>query len=197
MRRRLTALEEPGGLAHGRLDVEDLDVLPVLLEERDEEVDGELHVIDELLLGHSAVADGDVEAEHLLKLELDHRLHLVHLGAELLRGQHDRGELARLVQAGAEQTRNLLDQRLRGEEDLVLLRELLDELLVLVERLQSVGILEVKAQAGGLLAMEGVAWRGVGLASGLEMGLRLGLGLGLGLQDEMEVRVEARVWGQG
>ena len=155
-RRRLTALEEPGGLAHGRLDVEDLDVLPVLLEERDEEVDGELHVVDELLLGHGAVAHSHVQAQHLLQLELDHGLHLVHLGREVLRREHDGGELARLVQAGAEQTRDLLDQRLRGEEDLVLLGELLDELLVLVEGLQSVGVLEVQAQAGGLLAVEGV-----------------------------------------
>ena len=37
-----TGLEEAGGLSHGALDVEDLDVLPVLLEERDEEVDREL-----------------------------------------------------------------------------------------------------------------------------------------------------------
>ena len=33
-------LEQADGLAHGRLDVQRLDVLPVLLEERDEEVDG-------------------------------------------------------------------------------------------------------------------------------------------------------------
>ena len=32
-------LEETDGLAHGRLDVKRLDVLPVLLEEGDEEVD--------------------------------------------------------------------------------------------------------------------------------------------------------------
>eukprot|EP00964_Phaeocystis_antarctica_P122431 scaffold86110_cov56-Phaeocystis_antarctica.AAC.1 len=108
-----TGLEEAGGLAHRALDVEDLDVLPVLLEKRDEEVDRELvrgrvrgqgwagvylHVVDELLLGHGAVADGDVEAEDLLQLELDHSLHLVHLGREVLRRQHDRGELARLVE---------------------------------------------------------------------------------------------------
>ena len=32
-------LVDADGLAHGRLDVEALDVLPVLLEQRDEEVD--------------------------------------------------------------------------------------------------------------------------------------------------------------
>lgn len=33
-------LEESYGLAHGRLDVQGLDILPVLLQQRDEEVDG-------------------------------------------------------------------------------------------------------------------------------------------------------------
>jgi hypothetical protein len=32
-------LEDTDGLAHGRLDVEGLDILPVLLEQGDEEVD--------------------------------------------------------------------------------------------------------------------------------------------------------------
>lgn len=35
----VTCLVESDGLAHGRLDVKGLDVLPVLLEERDKEVD--------------------------------------------------------------------------------------------------------------------------------------------------------------
>lgn len=35
----VTFLEETHGLAHGRLDVQRLDVLPVLLEQGDEEVD--------------------------------------------------------------------------------------------------------------------------------------------------------------
>ena len=33
-------LEESHGLAHGRLDVQGLDILPILLQQRDEEVDG-------------------------------------------------------------------------------------------------------------------------------------------------------------
>merc|ERR1719198_2557086 len=68
-------LVEARGLAHGRLEVEHLDVLPVLLEQRHEEVDGELGVLEDGRALHAAVADGDVEAEHLLELELDGGLH--------------------------------------------------------------------------------------------------------------------------
>eukprot|EP00966_Prymnesium_polylepis_P063950 1483333-Prymnesium_polylepis.1 len=98
--------------SHIETTIEDLDVLPVLLEERDKEVDGELDVIHDLLRLHAAVADGDVQAQHLLELELDGRLDFVDLTREVLRLLHEGGELARLVEAGAEQTRDLLDQRL-------------------------------------------------------------------------------------
>ena len=64
-------LEEADGLAHRALDVERAHVLPVLLEQRDEEVDGHRRVLDDLLLGHADVADGDTHAQHLLELELD------------------------------------------------------------------------------------------------------------------------------
>lgn len=55
-------------LAHRALEVERLDVLPVLLEERDEEVDRKHGVGEDLLLVHLDVADGDTEAENLLEL---------------------------------------------------------------------------------------------------------------------------------
>lgn len=45
-------------------------------------------------------------------------------------------ELSGLGETGTEETRDLLDENLRGEESVVLLGELLDELLVLVELLQ-------------------------------------------------------------
>uniref|UniRef100_A0A7S4B518 Uncharacterized protein n=1 Tax=Chrysotila carterae TaxID=13221 RepID=A0A7S4B518_CHRCT len=111
----------PDGLAHGGLDVKHLDVLPVLLEERDEEVEGKLDVLDDLRVGHAAVSDGDVEAEHLLKLELDRGFELVNLGGEVVLLLHERGELTGLVEARAEQTRDLLNQALGGEELVVLL----------------------------------------------------------------------------
>ena len=54
-------------------------VLPVLLQQGDEEVDGHLNVLEELLLLHVAVADGHTHAQHLLQLELDGRLRLRYL----------------------------------------------------------------------------------------------------------------------
>ena len=41
------------------------DVLPVLLEQRHEEVHGEVNVLDEVLLGHAHVTDGHRQAQDL------------------------------------------------------------------------------------------------------------------------------------
>ncbi len=40
-------------------------VLPVLLQERNKEVDGQVDVLDELVRGHLDVTDGDGDAQHL------------------------------------------------------------------------------------------------------------------------------------
>ena len=58
-------------LAHGGLEVERLDVLPVLLEEGDQEVDGQHGVGEDLLSAHLYVANCTPHAENLLELELD------------------------------------------------------------------------------------------------------------------------------
>ena len=73
-----------------------LDVLPVLLEERHEEVDGQVDVGEQLGFGHLDVADGDAEAESLLELELDGALDFVELLKNVFVGAEQRGELAGL-----------------------------------------------------------------------------------------------------
>ena len=85
---QLHPLSSPEGLAHGGLDVQRADVLPVLLQERDQEVDSVHDVGADLLLGHADMADGDSHAQHLLQLELDGGLGLsdlanVHAGADI------------------------------------------------------------------------------------------------------------------
>nr|GFD25442.1 hypothetical protein [Tanacetum cinerariifolium] len=65
------ALVEALGRAHGGLDGQGAHVLPALLQKRDEVVDGQHDVTDELVLGHADVADSDTHAENLLQLELD------------------------------------------------------------------------------------------------------------------------------
>lgn len=79
---------------HGRLDGKATDVLPALLQQRDEVVDGQHDVGNKLLLRHVDVADGDTHAEHLLQLELDGRLDLVELAGEIIGVRDGRGELA-------------------------------------------------------------------------------------------------------
>ena len=109
---RQSRSEETDGLAHRRLDVQRLDVLPVLLEQRHEEVDAcedavstkaqdtrrlartQHDVTEDLVLSHLDVADGDTEAQHLLELELDSRADLGDLGSEVLSVRDGGGELA-------------------------------------------------------------------------------------------------------
>jgi len=132
------------------------DVLPVLLEERDQEVDGKHDVGKDLVLSHVAVSDGDTEAENLLELELDGRLDLVDLVLEVL-GVRDGGrELTGLGKTGTEQSRDLLDQSLGSKEGVVLLGELLDELLVLVELLQVINGHVLKLDLLGSVNVSGI-----------------------------------------
>ena len=87
---------QPLDLAHGGLDVETLHVLPVLLQQRHQEVHGQVDVLDELLLPHLHIAHGDAEAENLLHLELDGGLEDIALLLEVIRVCHHGGELASL-----------------------------------------------------------------------------------------------------
>ena len=53
--------------SHGALDVERADVLPILLEERHEEVDCENDVAAEVVLRHLHVTNTDGQTQHLQK----------------------------------------------------------------------------------------------------------------------------------
>ena len=111
-------LVETDRLAHGGLDVERLDVLPILLEQGDQEVDSyKLRSIDRphcmiyvsdsertqhdvcknLVLSHLDMADSDTQAEHLLELELDGRTDLSELVAQVLSVRDGGRELAGCV----------------------------------------------------------------------------------------------------
>jgi len=118
--------------------VEGLDILPVLLEERNEEVDAQHDVAKNLIIIHLDVADGNTQAEDLLELELDGGAYFGDLAVEVLRVGNRSREFSSLGETGTKETRDLLDQSLRGKESIVFLGELLDELLVFVELLQVV-----------------------------------------------------------
>ena len=139
--------------AHGALDVEGADVLPVLLEQGHKEVDGLDGVGDNLVLGHADVANGNTDGEHLLHLELDGGLELVDLGLKVLLVGHGGRELARLVEAWAKDTGKLLEELGRREEGVVLLGQLLDELLVLLQLLERLDVHAGHAGGLGLIAV--------------------------------------------
>ena len=89
-------LVEPLDRSHGGLDVEALHVLPGLLQQRHEEVHGQMDVLDELLLPHLHVSHGDAEAQNLLHLELDCRLEVQSLLLQVVVVGNKSGELASL-----------------------------------------------------------------------------------------------------
>lgn len=159
-------LVETLGGRHGSLDGQASNVLPALLQQGDEVVDGKHDVADQLLLLHTDVANGDTHAKHLLQLELDGGLDLGDLVGKVVGVGDGGGELAgctvcvsifdllsllsqarrldcgilrTLGQTRTQETGNLLDQGVGSEEGIVLAGELLDELLVLVQLLQVVG----------------------------------------------------------
>ncbi len=82
------------------------------------------------------VSDGEGHAEHLLHLELDGGLGGLNLLGEGVVLIQDGRDLSGLGQTRTQNTRDLLDQSGGGQEIIVLLGELLDQLLVLVELLQ-------------------------------------------------------------
>jgi hypothetical protein len=143
--------------AHSALHVERAHVLPVLLEQRDEEVGGERQVRHEFLLRHAHVADTQAEAQRLLHLKLNRPTHLLNFGEHVLRVLDERRELAGFVETRAENTRDLLDNRIRRQERVVRVGELFDEFLVLVELLECLDVHERDVVCLGLIAMDLVA----------------------------------------
>ena len=115
-----------------------LQVVPALLQQRSQEVQRHDDVLSELLIGHLLVADGDVQVGDLLELPLDGGLHIVDLLFEGLGVGDWLWESTDSVKNWTEDDWNLLDEGIGGEEKIVLLGPLLDELLVLVELLQVV-----------------------------------------------------------
>ena len=59
------------GWGHGSLDRKTSHVLPALLQQRHQVVDGQHDVSDKLILLHVNVSDSDTHAQNLLELELD------------------------------------------------------------------------------------------------------------------------------
>lgn len=52
-------------LSHGALDVERSDILPVLLQQRHQEIHRQVDVVDQLILGHLDVTNGNSQTQNL------------------------------------------------------------------------------------------------------------------------------------
>lgn len=100
-------------------------VLPVLLQQGDQEVDGQHGVGKQFIIGHLDVTNGDSQTQDLLQLELESRLDFVDLLLQVFGVRDGSGELSSLGETGSEETRNLLDQSFGGDEGIVLLGQLL------------------------------------------------------------------------
>ena len=143
-------------LTHGRLQEQRLDVLPVLLQQRNEEVDGQHDVGNQLVFSHTDVTDGNTETENLLQLELDGSSQFIGLIGQRVVVRNGGRELTDLVETGTQKTRNLLDKSIGSKESIVLLGELLNELLVLVELLKIINRLEFHTGTLGLITVESI-----------------------------------------
>jgi len=124
---------------HGSLDGQATNVLPALFQQGDQVVDSQHDVTDQLILGHTDIADSDTHAENLFELEFDGGLDIGDLVGEILSVGDWGWEFASLGETRTEETRNLLDEGIGRDESIVLACELFDQLLVLVELLQVVG----------------------------------------------------------
>jgi len=140
--------------AHGLLDVESLHVLPILLEQGDEEVNGHGDVDDDLVLSQTEMADGNSEAEHLLELELDSALDGVDLVEHVLARAKQSGKLAGLVETWSKQTRNLSQNSFRCKERIILIGKFFDEFFVFVEFFESLNITPFDFEFLGLVEMD-------------------------------------------
>merc|ERR1719188_1214380 len=137
--------------SHGGLDVETLDVLPVLLQQRDQEVHGQVNVLDQFFLSHANVANSNTEAQDLLHLELDGRLQIQSLLLQVVIVGDQSWEFTSLVQSWTQQSWDLLDESVRGKESIIGSCELLNLLLVLVQLLEVISRHGIHAKGLGLV----------------------------------------------
>lgn len=169
--------------SHGGFDVQRANVLPVLLQQRHQKVGRQMDVLDQFVEGHVNVADGNRQAQHLqtsdnemvnecsqkqrlrlarghtvsgtylLHLEFDGGLDLVDFGDHRFVVLQQTRKLAGFVQAWAQQTWDLFDQRFGGQEGVVFFGQLLHQFLVFVQLFQVVGVHVWDLEGLSLVAM--------------------------------------------
>ena len=110
--------------------------------------------MSEFFFSHVDGTNGSTHTEDLLKLELDSALEFLNFILNLFVFSNSDGELADLGQNVTEQLGDLLHQRFGGDQDIVGLAPLLDELLILVELLQTFDIDVTNSELLGLFTVD-------------------------------------------
>lgn len=150
-------LVQSDGFAHGGLDVERFDVLPVLLQERNQEVDGQHSVGNQLIFSHLNVTDGNTKTENFLQLEFDGGSDFVGFHFQVVGVGDGSRKFTGFVETRTQQTGDLFDEDFGSKESVVFLGELLDELLVLVQFLEIFNGHTVKTDFLGLIVVKSVS----------------------------------------
>lgn len=125
---------------HGALDIENLDVLPVLFQQWNQKVDCKLNVQLQLFGGHGNVSNSSVQAQHFLHLELDCGSCSLYFFRKRVRVSYKCREPSDLVQCRPQQSGNLFDEWVRGQQSIIFLCPLFDQLFVFVESFESLYI---------------------------------------------------------
>ena len=100
--------------------MQSLDILPVLLQQGHQKVNGNLDVGVDLLLGELNVGDGNSDGQDLLQLELNVATDVINLVGDGFGALQEGWELTKLVHGRSKKTRDLLHDSLGGKESIVL-----------------------------------------------------------------------------
>merc|ERR1719495_748701 len=139
--------------SHSGLDVEALDILPMLLQQRNQEIHGQVNILDQFLLRHANITNGNTQTQDLLHLELDGWLQVKCLLLQVVAVGDQSGELSCLVQSWTQQSWDLLDQGIGGQEGIIGSSQFLDLLFILVQLLEVISRHGVHANGLGLINM--------------------------------------------
>jgi len=135
--------------------MQSLNILPSLLQQGHQEIDGHVDVLSEFFFSHGGDTDGGTHTEDLLQLESDGGFNFLELFFDLFVFTDSDGELADLVEGVTHKLGDLLHQGFGGEEDIERLSPLLDQFLILVELLGTIDIDATNIDLLGLVAMDG------------------------------------------
>merc|ERR1712142_338986 len=133
----ITSLIQPLHRSHSTLGEERSNVLPVLLQQRHQEVYRQEDILSQFILGHLDMSDSNSQTKDLLHLELDGSLDVIDFVHHLVPMSYHGWELAGFVETRSQKTRDLFDQGVRSNKTIISLGQFLHQLLILVQLLQS------------------------------------------------------------